>query len=80
MDSAELIDMIAGDASSTEVSDALKDMMYAKGADFVKQVTPDIAAGMFGDEVPEEQPEAEVEQPEANAEVETQDQVQQEEE
>ena len=78
MDSAELIDMIASDASSTEVSDALKDMMYAKGADFVKQVTPDVASGIFGDEVPED--EAEVEQPEANAEVETQDQEQQEEE
>ena len=76
MDSAELIDMIAGDASSSEVSDALKDMLYAKSADTVDKITPQVAAGLFGDN-PEEQ---EVEQPEANAEVATQDQEQQEEE
>tara|TARA_B100001113_G_scaffold46793_1_gene33460 strand:- start:461 stop:691 length:231 start_codon:yes stop_codon:yes gene_type:complete len=76
MDSAELLDMIAGDAKSSEISDALKDMLYAKSADTVDKMTPHIAAGLFGDN-PEEQ---EVEQPEANAEVETQDQEQQEEE
>ena len=82
MDSAELVDMIAGDASSSEVSDALKDMLYAKSADEVEKITPGIAAGLFGDmpENPDESDEIEAEKPEANAEVETQDQEQQEEE
>ena len=70
MDSTELIDMIANDAPANEVSDAIKAIAYAKSADMVDKLTPNIAAGLFGDEVPEEQPEAEVEQPEANAEVE----------
>ena len=70
MDSTELIDMIANDAPANEVSDAIKTLAYAKSADMVDKLTPNIAAGLFGDEVPEEQPEAEVEQPEANAEVE----------
>ena len=70
MDSAQLIDMIANDAPANEVSDAIKAIAYAKSSDMVDKLTPNIAAGLFGDEVPEEQPEAEVEQPEANAEVE----------
>mgnify|MGYP003155154889 FL=1 len=70
MDSTELIDMIANDAPANEVSDAIKAIAYAKSSDMVDKLTPNIAAGLFGDEVPEEQPEGEVEQPEANAEVE----------
>ena len=70
MDSTELIDMIANDAPANEVSDAIKTLAYAKSADMVDNLTPNIAAGLFGDEVPEEQPEVEAEQPEANAEVE----------
>ena len=86
MDSAELVDMIAKDASATEVSDALKDMLYAKSADEVEKITPQVAAAIFGDtpENPDESDEIEAEKqpeaPEANAEVETQDQEQQEEE
>ena len=86
MDSAELVDMIAKDASSSEVSDALKDMLYAKSADEVEKITPQVAAAIFGDvpENPDESDEIEAEKqheaPDANAEVETQDQEQQEEE
>ena len=35
MDSAEFIDMVAQDAPSAEISDALKQMMFAKSAEFV---------------------------------------------
>ena len=35
MDSAELVDMVANGAPSSEVSDALKSMMFAKSAEFV---------------------------------------------
>ena len=69
MDSAELIDMMAGDAPSSEVADAIKSFLYAKTASDVEEITPNIAVSMFGDEIPAEQPEVfdepEVEQPEA---------------
>ena len=73
MDSAELIDMIANDAPASEVSDALKSMMFAKSAAFVDSTAPVVAKSLFGE--PEEgDPLPEVgdgiEEPEANAEVE----------
>ena len=73
MDSAELIDMIANDAPASEVSDALKGMMFAKSAAFVDSAAPEVAKSLFGE--PEEgDPLPEVgdgvEEPEANAEVE----------
>ena len=82
MEPAELVDMMASDAPSSEVADAIKNLLYVKSAEKVDAVTPQVAAGIFGE--PEEgDPLPEVgdgEQPEVNAEVETQDQVQQEEE
>ena len=68
MDSTELVDMIIADAPASEIQDAIKTLAYAKSADMVDKLTPQVAAGIFGDK-PEE-PEDEVEQPEANAEVE----------
>ena len=65
MDSTELVDMIIADAPASEIQDAIKSLAYAKSADMVDKITPDVAAGIFGD-----QPKDEVEQPEANAEVE----------
>ena len=65
MDSTELVDMIIADAPASEIQDAIKSLAYAKSADMVDKLTPDVAAGIFGDK-----PEDEVEQPEANAEVE----------
>ena len=73
MDSAELIDMIANDAPSSEVSNALKDMMFARSAEFVDSAAPIVAKSLFGE--PEEGdplPEGGdgIEEPEAHAEVE----------
>ena len=65
MDSTELVDMIIADAPASEIQDAIKSLAYAKASDIVDKVTPDVAASIFGDE-----PQDEVEQPEANAEVE----------
>tara|TARA_B100000700_G_scaffold96225_1_gene108303 strand:+ start:386 stop:625 length:240 start_codon:yes stop_codon:yes gene_type:complete len=70
MDSTELIDMIANDAPANEVSDAIKTIAYAKSADMVDKLTPNIASGLFGDEVPQDEPVDSVTEPEANAEVE----------
>ena len=73
MDSAEFIDMVANDAPPSEVSDALKQMMFAKSAEFVDAAAPEVAKTLFGE--PEEgDPLPEVgdgfEEPEANAETE----------
>ena len=73
MDSAELIDMIANDAPSSEVSNALKDMMFARAAEFVDSAAPVVAKSLFGE--PEEgDPLPEVgdgvEEPEVDAELE----------
>ena len=68
MDSTELVDMIARDAPASEIQDAIKTLAYAKSADMVDKLTPQVAAGIFGDKPEEPQPE--VVQPEANAEVE----------
>ena len=72
MDSAEFIDMVANDAPSSEVSDALKSMMFAKSAEFVDAAAPEVAKTLFGE--PEEgDPLPEVGdgmEPEANAETE----------
>ena len=53
MDSAELVDMVANGAPSSEVSDALKSMMFAKSAEFVDAAAPEVAKGLFGE--PEEE-------------------------
>ena len=73
MDSAEFIDMVANDAPSSEVSDALKQMMFAKSAEFVDAAAPEVAKTLFGE--PEEgDPLPEVgdgvEEPQADAELE----------
>ena len=73
MDSAEFIDMVANDAPSAEISDALKTMMFAKSAEFVDAAAPEVAKTLFGE--PEEgDPLPEVgdgvEEPQADAELE----------
>tara|TARA_B100001057_G_C22287856_1_gene733335 strand:+ start:261 stop:515 length:255 start_codon:yes stop_codon:yes gene_type:complete len=73
MDSAELVDMIIADAPASEIQDAIKSLAYAKSADLVDRVTPDVAASIFGDEPEEGDPLPEVgdgEQTEVDAELE----------
>ena len=43
----ELLDMIATDASATDISDSIKDTLYAKAAERINSQGPDIAASMF---------------------------------
>ena len=40
----ELLDMIATDASPTDISDSIKDTLYAKAAERINSQRPDIAA------------------------------------
>jgi len=57
-----IIDLIATDGKSSEVSDAIKAALYAKAAERVDAARPIVAASMFGDEYESEQPEQEIEQ------------------
>ena len=50
MDSANLIDLVLNDAPAHEISDAIKDVLYAKSADRLEAGRPVVAADLFGDE------------------------------
>ena len=43
----ELLDMIATDASATDISDSIKDTLYAKAAEKINSQRAGIAAQMF---------------------------------
>ena len=43
----ELLDMIATDASATDISDSIKDTLYAKAAERINSHRPEVAAAMF---------------------------------
>ena len=46
----ELMDMIIADKSPSQISDRIKDMLFAKSADRVDNFKPAVAADTFGDE------------------------------
>ena len=43
----ELLDMIATDASASDISDSIKDTLYSKAPERKNSQRPDIAAQMF---------------------------------
>ena len=45
----ELIDLIATDGKPSDVSDKIKELLYAKAAERVDSARPEIATVMFGD-------------------------------
>ena len=57
----ELMDLLVKDESPTQISDAIKDMLYARTAEKVQTATPGIMNSVFdGEEVSEvESPEQE---------------------
>jgi len=62
----DLMDAIVANQSPSQVSDAIKDLLYAKSASKVDDLKPDIANSLFGDQVPEVEDEVEVnDEPEA---------------
>ena len=46
----ELIDLITTDASPAEISDSIKNILFAKAAQRVDSARPLVATSMFGDE------------------------------
>ena len=51
----ELVDLIATDASSSDVSDKIKDALMAKAAERIDAFRPEVASTIFDGEVPEEE-------------------------
>ena len=45
----ELMDMIIADESPSNISDKIKDILYAKSAGKVDEFNPEVAQGTFGD-------------------------------
>jgi len=67
----DLMDAIVANQSPSQVSDAIKDLLYAKSATKVDGLKPEIANSLFGDQVPEVEDEVEVSnEPEATTETE----------
>ena len=51
----ELVDLIATDASPSDVSDKIKDALMAKAAERIDAFRPEVASTVFDGEVPEEE-------------------------
>ena len=51
----ELVDLIATDASPSDVSDKIKDALMAKAAARIDAFRPDVASTVFDGEVPEDE-------------------------
>jgi hypothetical protein len=45
----ELIDLIATDGSASNISDAIKQILYTKSAEKIDSIRPEVAALMFDD-------------------------------
>ena len=51
----ELVDLIATDASPSDVSDKIKDALMAKAAARIDALKPNVASTVFDGEAPEEE-------------------------
>ena len=51
----ELVDLIATDASASDVSDKIKDALMAKAAERIDAFKPEVASTVFDGEVPGEE-------------------------
>ena len=73
------MDMMAANASASDVSDKIKEILYAKTAEKVDAARPLVGAELFGDEIPEVEDEP-TDDTEVTSELETEVEPQEEEE
>ena len=59
----DIIDLIATDASASEVSDKIKDLLYQKSAERLDLARPLVASSVFGDEELDQPDEQSIEKP-----------------
>ena len=64
------MDLIATDASASDISDKIKERLYAKAAEYVDAARPVVGADVFGTELPELE-----DAPEAESELEVEDET-----
>ena len=50
----DLLDMIISDESPSEISDKIKDILFAKSAEKIDSLRPSVSASLFGDDDSEE--------------------------
>ena len=55
------MDLLVKDESPTQISDKIKDMLYAKSAEKVQDMQPTVANSLFGDQESADEVDAEVE-------------------
>ena len=67
----DLVDLIATDASASDISDKIKERLYAKASEYVDAARPIVGADVFGTEIPE----IEDQTPEAESELEVEDET-----
>ena len=72
------MDMMAADASASDVSDKIKEILYAKTAERVDAARPLVGAELFGDEVSEIEDKP-TDETEVTSELETEEEPQEEE-
>ena len=75
----DLMDMMVADASASDISDKIKEILYTKSAEKIDAARPLVGAELFGDEVPEVQDEP-TDETEVTNELETEEEPQEEEE
>ena len=75
----DLMDMMVADASASDISDKIKEILYTKSAEMIDVARPLVGAELFGDEVPEIQDEP-TDETEVTNELETEEEPQEEEE
>jgi hypothetical protein len=51
----DLMDMIAAEESPSQISDKIKDLLFAKAAEKVDEFKPEVANSMFNSEPEEEE-------------------------
>jgi len=56
-----VIDLIATDASASEISDKMKELMYAKASERIEAIRPTVAQSMFDQPDQVDEPETEIE-------------------
>ena len=57
----ELMDLLVKDESPSQVSDAIKDMLFAKTASKIEDIRPQVATSIFDNDVDLDEPQGEAE-------------------
>ena len=57
----ELMDLLVKDESPSQVSDAIKDLLFAKTASKIEDIRPKVAASVFDGDVNLDEPQGEAE-------------------